>query len=178
MRCAKPRRRYFVRKTGWIVTLLLSLVLAGGAQQDKAKTNPDAPPEFSRSHPASGPNVPVPAACPATFDDSPETNGIAGDFRHGVTAPRPTRTPEAGFSEKARKALKKQHLKSFDGVSILSMIVDVDGVPRDLCLKKSAGYGLDASAAKAAWQYRFAPATKDGKPVPARISLEVNFRLY
>jgi len=70
------------------------------------------------------------------------------------------------------------HLKSFDGVSILSVLVGVDGVPRDVCLKKAAGYDLDEKAAQAAWKYRFDPAMKDGKPVPARITIEVNFRLY
>jgi hypothetical protein len=39
-------------------------------------------------------------------------------------------------------------------------------------------YGLDAQTEKAVGQYRFNPATKDGKPARARISIEVNFRLY
>jgi outer membrane biosynthesis protein TonB len=95
-----------------------------------------------------------------------------------LTAPKPTRTPEPEFSDKARKAIKKQHLKFFNGVSVVSMIVDLDGIPRDLCLQKAAGYGLDAQAEKAAGQYRFEPATRDGKPVPARIAVEINFRLY
>jgi len=167
-----------VRNIIWIVTLLVLPAVAGWAEQDKAQTNPGAPPEFSRPDPASGPNVAIPPACPTTFDDGLETNGIASDFLHGIKAPRPTRQPEAEFSDAARKALKKRHIKHFEGVSIVSMIVGVDGIPRDLCLKQSAGYGLDSQAAKAAWQYRFEPATKDGDPVPARIAVEVNFRLY
>jgi hypothetical protein len=95
-----------------------------------------------------------------------------------VTPPKPIISPEADFSDAARKAIKKKHLKFFDEASVLKMIVDVDGAPRDICLQKAAGFGLDVQAAKAASQYKFAPATKDGKPVPARISVEVNFRLY
>jgi len=43
---------------------------------------------------------------------------------------------------------------------------------------QSAGYGLDAEAAEAVQQYRFAPATKEGKPVAARIHVQVDFRLH
>ena len=42
-------------------------------------------------------------------------------------------------------------------------------------LSRSAGYGLDAKAAEAVGQYEFSPATKDGKPVAARIHIETNF---
>jgi TonB family protein len=42
---------------------------------------------------------------------------------------------------------------------------------------QSAGYGLDAKAEEAAQQYRFAPATKDGQPVPVRITVVMTFKL-
>ena len=58
------------------------------------------------------------------------------------------------------------------------MVVGVDGIPHDVCLVKAAGYDLDGKAAEAAGKYRFKPAMKDGLPVPARITIEVNFRLY
>jgi TonB family protein len=38
--------------------------------------------------------------------------------------------------------------------------------------------GLDDKAIEAARKYRFKPAMKDGQPVPYRITLEMNFRLY
>ena len=119
---------------------------------------------------------PEPPACPAKFDDSLETNGIAGDFRHGVTPPKATVSPAAELSERARKEAHKRHF--LNAVSVLSMIVGEDGVPRNVCLKQGAGYDLDAQAAKAALKYRFEPATKDGDPVAARITMEVNFRAY
>ena len=118
-----------------------------------------------------------PPACPARFGDSLETDGIAHDFKHGVTPPKATISPEAEFSDKARREFKKSHLKRFNAVSVLSMIVGEDGIPRDLCLMQPAGYDLDGQAAKAARQYRFEPAKKDGEPIPARITIEVNFRL-
>jgi protein TonB len=38
--------------------------------------------------------------------------------------------------------------------------------------------GLDEKAIEAVNQYRFKPAMKDGEPVPVRITVEVNFRLF
>ncbi len=121
---------------------------------------------------------PAPPPCPAEFNDGLQRSGVVPHDAPGVIPPQPKIAPEAQFSDEARKAIKKQHLRYFDGESILSMIVGVDGIPRDLCLKKSAGYGLDAQAAKAALQYRFEPATKDGEPVPSRTTIEVDFRLF
>jgi outer membrane biosynthesis protein TonB len=46
-----------------------------------------------------------------------------------------------------------------------------------VCLTKSAGYGLDAEAANVVQKYRFNPATKDGKPVPKRISVDIDLHL-
>ena len=38
-------------------------------------------------------------------------------------------------------------------------------------------YGLDNEAVKAAKQWRFRPAEKDGKPIAMRIQLEMTFAL-
>jgi len=59
----------------------------------------------------------------------------------------------------------------------MGLVVGRDGEPQNICVSRSAGYGLDAKAAEAARQYGFAPATKDGKPVAARIHLEVDFHM-
>ena len=117
----------------------------------------------------------MPPACPAKFDDSLETDGIVRDFKNGVTPPKPTFQPIAEFSDKARREGRKHHIHEF--VSVVSMVLGVDGVPRDVCLVKAAGYDLDAKAAEAAWKYRFKPAMKDGEAVPARVTMEVSFRL-
>jgi len=57
-------------------------------------------------------------------------------------------------------------------------VVDKEGNPTDLCILKSAPYGLDAEAAKAVRQYRFQPGSKDGVPVPVRIDIVIKFRFY
>jgi TonB family protein len=123
-----------------------------------------------------------PPACPAQFDDSLESNGIASDFRHGVTRPIPTRQPEAELTNEARRvahdAIARHQVKTWQAFTILSLVVGQDGLPTDICVKRPAGYGLDAQAVKAAAQYRFEPATAKSQPVRARIAMVVTFKVY
>jgi len=51
-------------------------------------------------------------------------------------------------------------------------------LPTELNVERGVGWGLDEKALQAVSQYRFQPATKDGKPVPAKINVEVMFKLY
>jgi TonB family protein len=111
--------------------------------------------------------------CPATFNDGLETDGIAAKDDKSVTSPKLTHHADATFSDEARRQKK---IKQFE--AILSLVVDTSGMPQDVCLRQSAGYGLDAKAVEAVQQYRFASATKDGKPVAVRIYVEVDFKLF
>ena len=43
---------------------------------------------------------------------------------------------------------------------------------------RSVAQGLDANAVNAAKQYRFKPATYQGKPVPYELKVEINYRIY
>ena len=61
---------------------------------------------------------------------------------------------------------------------VMGLVVSNNGGPQNICIARSAGYGLDAKAAEAVQQYKFAPASKDGEPVAARLNIEVDFRLY
>jgi TonB family protein len=89
----------------------------------------------------------------------------------GVTAPIPTFTPEADFSEEARRA-------KYQGVCMISVIVDTHGNPVNPLVVRPLGMGLDEKALDAVRKYRFKPARKDGRPVPVMILVAVNFRLY
>jgi len=60
---------------------------------------------------------------------------------------------------------------------LISLLVGTDGLPTDLHVVKSVGAGLDEKALDSVSKYRFKPAMKDGNPVPARITVEVSFRL-
>jgi TonB family protein len=116
--------------------------------------------------------------CPVTFNDSLETDGIAVLPRDkgAVTPPKPTHMSEAMFSDEARRQGRSLGISEFKNT--ISMVVGVDGLPRNFCLVQSAGYGLDAKAKEAAQQYRFAPATKDGQPILVRITVVMTFKLY
>jgi protein TonB len=89
----------------------------------------------------------------------------------GVSAPRATYAPDPEYSEEARKA-------KYQGVVVLWLIVGPDGRPRDIKVSRQLGMGLDQKAVEAVRNWRFEPATKDGKPVAVQINVEVNFRLY
>jgi hypothetical protein len=112
--------------------------------------------------------------CPAKFDGSLETNGIAGH----VTPPKIIHSAEAGLTNEVREATGKANKIGFVGDSLASLVVDEHGNPQNLCLRKTSGYGLDANAANAVRRYTFKPATKDGKPVPGRIVIEINHNYY
>jgi TonB family protein len=89
-----------------------------------------------------------------------------------VSGPVPIIQPEAEFSDEARRA-------KYQGVVMISMIVDANGNPENPRVVRSLGMGLDEKALEAVRKYKFKPAMKDGKtPVPVMITVEVNFRLY
>lgn len=77
---------------------------------------------------------------------------------------------EPEYSEEARKA-------KYSGTVLLSIIVDKNGMPRDIKVIRPLGLGLDEKAIEAVSKWRFKPAMKDGHPVAVQANVEVNFRL-
>jgi TonB family protein len=61
--------------------------------------------------------------------------------------------------------------------STVHIIVKVDGTAGDPYIVQAAGLGLDEEALRAVAQYRFKPATQNGKPVPVQLNIEVNFQI-
>lgn len=88
----------------------------------------------------------------------------------GVSSPMIIYKVEPEYSEEARKA-------KFQGTVIISAIVDVDGILKDIKVVRALGLGLDEKAIEAIQKWRFKPGVKDGKPVAVHVSIEVNFRL-
>jgi len=89
----------------------------------------------------------------------------------GVSAPKEIYAPEPEYSEEARKV---KHM----GTVVLQLVVGSDGNPRDIRVVRTLGLGLDEKAIEAVRRWRFEPAKKDGKPVAALVSVEVDFHLY
>ncbi|HEV7221010.1 MAG: energy transducer TonB [Terriglobales bacterium] len=84
--------------------------------------------------------------------------------------PRLLKDPSPKYSKKARRA-------HFQGNVALSLVVGTDGLPRDIRVQRSVGYGLDEEAVKAVRKWRFAPALMDGKAVAVNQDVFVEFHL-
>jgi len=89
----------------------------------------------------------------------------------GVSAPVPLVSPEAEFSDEARR-------QKYQGICMISLIVDARGNPQNPRVVHPLGMGLDEKALQAVQLYRFKPAMKNGHPVPVAITIAVNFRLF
>ena len=63
------------------------------------------------------------------------------------------------------------------GAVTLECVVQPDGAVGEVRVTNALDPGLDQEAIKAVKQWRFEPGTKDGKPVPVLISLEMTFTL-
>jgi TonB family protein len=89
----------------------------------------------------------------------------------GVSNPVPIVTPEAEFSDEARR-------NKYQGICVILIVVDARGYPQSPRVIRSLGMGLDEKALEAVQKYRFKPAMKDGKPVASMVNVAVNFRLF
>jgi len=88
----------------------------------------------------------------------------------GVSAPILVKEVKPQYNPEAKQA-------KIEGSVTLECVVEPDGAVGDVHVTKSLDPGLDREAIKAAKQWRFEPGTKDGKPVPVLITLEMTFSL-
>ncbi|MGD0777129.1 MAG: TonB family protein [Candidatus Solibacter sp.] len=106
------------------------------------------------------------AALSPVMTNSPQALRVGG----GGTAPSLLYKVEPEYSEEARSA-------KFSGTVLLKVVVDTDGLAKDIQVIKSIGMGLDEQAVIAVTQWKFKPGTKDGAPVPVLAQIEINFKL-
>ncbi len=100
--------------------------------------------------------------------------GYGGGTYHvggGVSAPQVISAPDPEFSDEARRA-------KYQGVCVVSLIVDTHGNSQRVRVIRKLGMGLDEKAIEAAQQYKWRPAMYQGKAVPVEVNLEINFRIY
>lgn len=103
-----------------------------------------------------------------------EGGGYGGGLYHvggGVAAPQVIYSVDPEFSDEARRA-------KYQGICVVSLIVDTQGNPQRVQVIRHLGMGLDEKAIEAVKQYKFKPAMLQGKPVPVEVNIEVNFRIY
>jgi hypothetical protein len=68
--------------------------------------------------------------------------------------------------------------KGVAGMSLYHVVIESDGRPGEISVARPIGFGLDESAVDSIRKASFAPAIKDGKPVPVLLDLVVEFRIY
>ncbi len=88
-----------------------------------------------------------------------------------VTAPIPIYKPEPPYSEEARKA-------KHQGTVVLFIVVDTQGTVTDARVVKPLGLGLDEKALETVRTWKFKPGLRNGVPVPVKVLVEVQFRLF
>ena len=104
---------------------------------------------------------------------TPPPQEAAIDVGPGVSPPQPIFTPDPDYPLSLRRSKHK-----IQGTCVLGLIVDEQGMVRDVHVTRSLDKRLDQNAIDAVNQWKFKPAVKGGKPVAVRTSVEVDFRLY
>ena len=89
---------------------------------------------------------------------------------NGVIPPRVVSRVGPTYTQQARDAHRQ-------GTVVLYVEVTQEGQTQNVQVLQSVGMGLDESAVESIRQWKFHPATKDGKPVTVMMVVEVNFSL-
>jgi TonB family protein len=102
---------------------------------------------------------------PSPLDKQETTNNL--------NPPIPLNNIEAHYSNEARK-------KGINGRCIVSLIVDIQGNPKDIRLVSCTNPVFENTSLEAVAKYKFSPATtkKEGSPVPVQLAVEVEYKLY
>jgi protein TonB len=106
-------------------------------------------------------------ALPTASDGFPE---VAAKLGEGIRNPTVAKEVRPVYSMEAVR-------DRIQGVVKLEMVVREDGTVGDVRVISSLHHDLDASAVAAARQWRFRPATKDGREISVVVNLELSFKL-
>ena len=91
--------------------------------------------------------------------------------RETTTPPRPVYTPDPKYSEPAQQA-------RYQGVVILSTVIEKTGDTGAVRIMRPLGFGLDEQAIETVKTWRFQPAERNGEPVATQMNIQIAFRLY
>jgi TonB family protein len=87
------------------------------------------------------------------------------------TPPFPIHTVDADFADPFSKHPYVQ-------VAVVEVLVGVDGLPKQVHVRRGLGFGLDEKASAAVMHYKFLPATKKGVPIEASRNVQVSFAVF
>ncbi len=106
-------------------------------------------------------------------DTAPAPQPLGEIYRVGgdVSAPKPIFKPEPPYTKEARK-------DKIQGSVQLSLVVDAEGKVTEAWVVKALDPGLDQSALRTVRTWKFQPAMRNGKPVPVRVTVETEFKLF
>jgi TonB family protein len=88
----------------------------------------------------------------------------------GVTSPVPVNRPKPSYTQEALRA-------RIEGIVRVSLVVSEEGLPENITVVQSLDEGLDQKAVEACAGWRFKPGTRDGKPVPVAVMIDIEFSL-
>jgi protein TonB len=101
------------------------------------------------------------------------TGGGVFEIGNGVSSPIPIRQQDPTYTSEAMRA-------KVQGEVHLEAVVQANGLLTDIKVIRSLDrtYGLDQAAVEAARKWLFKPGMREGKPVPVRVQLILEFRLH
>jgi TonB family protein len=88
----------------------------------------------------------------------------------GVKAPKVVYKVDPNYTPEARDA-------KIEGTVVVDVEVHPDGKAHNLKVERTLDPGLDQRALDAISAWRFQPATKNGKPIAVKATIEINFKL-
>jgi len=105
---------------------------------------------------------------PGSSDSAELAEAVFADFD---APPAPVHQASPRYPDTARR-------EGLSGTAHVSLVVDETGGIRSVEIARSSGHAdLDEAALAAAREWTFEPATRDGKPVPAKIVVPFEFKL-
>jgi TonB family protein len=149
-------------------------MLAGASQAfDNIPFPPDAATLTSLSEPANGTSTSVQAqsGSPTIANNTQEQQDFFTDLEKtgkDVTEPIIIKAPYPKYPDQLVKKFVVE-------ICVLELIVDPQGMPRNIHLLRHQNPVLDQLAIDTVQQYRFRPATRNGRPVAVPIDTEVHF---
>ena len=149
---------------GFFATLLL--LTAAAAQHPSGTPESRAPSQSADPDTRNAPCQPQGAGLSKPFDTCKYLT-----LGPGIRPPRATSIADPKYSDAARKA-------KINGIVVVAVAINEEGGVDDVKIVRALGYGLDQNAMAAARQWKFTPATKDGKPVAVQFNMEMTFKLY
>jgi periplasmic protein TonB len=114
---------------------------------------------------------PAPLLCQSdSAKQAPRDGTVLPNGPGGITPPRAIDPRCPTYDDASRKA-------KVEGTVRLKIIVMPDGQVKDPKVVNSVSEALDKKSIDAVLQWKFDPATKDGKPVATQIDVVCNFKL-